>query len=207
MLQSNPNFESRPLPDRPAGGPAGFGAPRAPADEVEMSKIPVLGKTLLFRGELTAEEDIILQGRVEGSIRHARNLIIGTEGSVLGDVYANHLTVEGLVEGDLHCTEAVIVRATAQVRGNIFAPRVGIMEGAFFNGRVEMDPKAAAHSAQAGGARQGARQPPSASRSEGPTGARAGTGAPASPAPGSAAPPLTNAATDQMLSTHNPGKR
>jgi cytoskeletal protein CcmA (bactofilin family) len=172
-----------------------------------MSKIPVLGKTLLFRGELTAEEDIILQGRVEGSIRHARNLIIGTEGSVLGDVYANHLTVEGLVEGDLHCTEAVIVRATAQVRGNIFAPRVGIVEGAFFNGRVEMDPKAAAHSAQAGGARQGARQPPSASRSAGPTGARAGTGAPASPAPGSAAPPLTSAASDQMLSTHNPVKK
>ena len=164
MLQSNPNFENSPFPAHPASGPAGFGAPRAPADDVEMTKVPVLGKTLLFRGELTAEEDIILQGRVEGSIRHARSLIIGTEGSVLGDVYANHLTVEGLVEGDLHCTEAVIVRATAQVRGNIFAPRVGIMEGAMFNGRVEMDPKAAAHSAQAGGARQGTRQPPSASR-------------------------------------------
>jgi cytoskeletal protein CcmA (bactofilin family) len=219
MLHSNPNFESSPFPNRPASAPAGFGAPRAPADDVELSKIPVLGKTLLFRGELTAEEDIILQGRVEGSIRHARNLIIGTEGSVLGDVYANHLTVEGLVEGDLHCTEAVIVRATAQVRGNIFAPRVGIMEGAIFNGRVEMDPKAAGHSAQAGGARQGTRQPPSASRGAAPgpattprpgasaaPGARAGGGGPTSPAAGSAAP-LTNAAADQMLSTHNPGKK
>jgi cytoskeletal protein CcmA (bactofilin family) len=190
----------------------------APADDVETPKLPVLGKTLLFRGELTAEEDVILQGRVEGSIRHARNLIIGTEGSVLGDVYANHLTVEGLVEGDLHCTEAVIVRATAQVRGNIFAPRVGIMEGATFNGRVEMDPKATAHSAETGGARQGTRQPPSASRGAAPgpattprAGASAATGgragAPASPAPGSAAGPLTTAAADQMLSTHNTGKK
>ena len=144
MLHSNPNFESSPFPDRTASGPAGFGAPRAAADEAEMPKVPVLGKTLLFRGELTAEEDVILQGRVEGSIRHARSLIIGTEGSVLGDVYANHLTVEGLVEGDLHCTEAVIVRATAQVRGNITAPNVSIVEGAHFNGGIDMEKKVTA---------------------------------------------------------------
>src|SRR5262252_10558680 len=177
MVHSNSSTERSVFPDQPASGTGSFGAPTAsggfgaprprPTEEVEPSRVPVLGKTLLFRGELTAEEDVILQGRVEGSIRHARNLIIGTEGSVLGDVYANHLTVEGLVEGDLHCTEAVIVRATAQVRGNIFAPRVGIMEGATFNGRVEMDPEAAAHSAQAGGARQGTRQPASRGAAQG----------------------------------------
>ena len=140
---TNTSTERSSFPERP---PSTFGAPprpTPPAEDVEAPRIPVLGKTLLFRGELTAEEDVVLQGRVEGSIRHARNLIIGPDGSVLGDVYASHLTVEGLVEGDLHCSEAVIVRATAQVRGNIFAPRVGIMEGATFNGRVEMDPGAA----------------------------------------------------------------
>src|SRR6516165_10298080 len=169
MLHQNSVPERSGFPDRPVSGAPGFGAPRpAPAEDAEASRIPVLGKTLLFRGELTAEEDVILQGRVEGSIRHARNLIIGTEGSVLGDVYASHLTVEGLVEGDLHCSEAVIVRATAQVRGNIFAPRVGIMEGATFNGRVDMDPNAAASAAgQGGAARQGMRQP---SASRGPAG-------------------------------------
>ena len=88
MLNSNPNFDRSNSPDRPAGGAPGYAPPRAPADSAE-TRIPVLGKTLLFRGELTAEEDVILQGRVEGSIRHARNLIIGTDGSVLGDVYAN----------------------------------------------------------------------------------------------------------------------
>src|SRR6516225_9881900 len=169
MLHSNPNFESSPFPDRTASGPAGFGSPRAAADEAEMPKVPVLGKTLLFRGELTAEEDVILQGRVEGSIRHARSLIIGTEGSVLGDVYAAHLTVEGLVEGDLHCSEAVIVRATAQVRGNIYAPRVGIMEGATFNGRVEMDPNAAAAQSGAGAARPAGRAAAGGNRSAAPS--------------------------------------
>ncbi len=209
MLHSNSNVERSSFPDRPASAAAGFGAHGAtPAGSAEAPRVPVLGKTLLFRGELTAEEDVILQGRVEGSIRHARNLVIGTEGSVLGDVYASHLTVEGLVEGDLHCSEAVIVRATAQVRGNIFAPRVGIMEGATFNGRVEMDPNAAsAHPGAAGSARQGARpaRPGSAA-----TGTRAGaTSAGASQPPASAAgTPLPNAAAvDQILSAPHPSRK
>jgi cytoskeletal protein CcmA (bactofilin family) len=220
MVFSNSSTERSSFPERPPSGPPAFGAPPRPtpaAEDVEAPRIPVLGKTLLFRGELTAEEDVVLQGRVEGSIRHARNLIIGPDGSVLGDVYAAHLTVEGLVEGDLHCTEAVIVRATAQVRGNIFAPRVGIMEGATFNGRVEMDPNAAAaHAGQASAARQNTR-PPAAAR---------GTASPSTPARPNATPaasgrtasnagasassgnaPLTNAAVDQMLSTQNPVKK
>src|SRR6516164_5579448 len=169
MLHSNPTFDRGAFPERSATPAPGQAPSRPGPTEDAEARVPVLGKTLLFRGELTAEEDVILQGRVEGSIRHARNLIIGTEGSVLGDVYAAHLTVEALVEGDLHGSEAVIVRATAQVRGNIFAPRVGIMEGATFNGRVEMDPNAAAAQAgQAGGARQSTR-PPAATRGTAPT--------------------------------------
>jgi cytoskeletal protein CcmA (bactofilin family) len=191
-MYSSPNFERAMLPERgPLSGPAS--AAHDMAEDAPAVKMPVLGKTLLFRGELTAEEDVILQGRVEGSIRHARSLVIGTEGSVLGDVYANHLTVEGLVEGDLHCTEAVIVRATAQVRGNIFAPRVGIMEGATFNGRVEMDPGAAAQTPQQGGSRQGTRQPAAPPRSG---------GAPASSAPGRAgAAPASSAARSSPAPT------
>jgi cytoskeletal protein CcmA (bactofilin family) len=234
MLQSNSNFERAGLPERaPHAGAAGSGPGYAStADDPETRQIPVLGKTLLFRGELTAEEDVILQGRVEGSIRHARNLIIGTDGSVLGDVYASHLTVEGLVEGDLHCTEAVIVRATAQVRGNIFAPRVGIMEGALFNGRVEMDPGAAALQAGQAGSRQSTRQggasPRAASaptssapgRSGGAAAAasspaRQGASNSAAATPASAAPAsgastgsaLSNSAVDQMLSAQTSNRK
>ena len=225
MLHSNSNFERAGFPERTAHTGVTPSSPgyTATAEDAETRQIPVLGKTLLFRGELTAEEDVILQGRVEGSIRHARNLIIGTDGSVLGDVYASHLTVEGLVEGDLHCTEAVIVRATAQVRGNIFAPRVGIMEGALFNGRVEMDPGAAQAGGQ-GGARQGARQ--GASRPATPASAsagRPGSAPAATPRAGAAATvaaatqasggasstgaPLANAAVDQLLGSQTQSKK
>jgi cytoskeletal protein CcmA (bactofilin family) len=191
MLYTNSNAERAPLPERPYT-PGSHTAAHEPAADDEAAKIPVLGKTLLFRGELTAEEDVILQGRVEGSIRHARNLVIGTDGSVLGDVYAAHLTVEGLVEGDLHCTEAVVVRATAQVRGNIFAPRVGIMEGATFNGRVEMDPGAAA---QGGPRPKPPQTPPSRSGNSQPSGARSGSAPAAAPARSAATPAAPATAT------------
>lgn len=101
-------------------------------------KIAILGPTLRFKGELSAEEDFVLQGRIEGSINHTQSVTIGSEGSVLGNIHARKVTVEGSVEGDLHGTESVIVSETARVTGNIYAPRVGIVEGALFSGRVEM---------------------------------------------------------------------
>ncbi len=101
-------------------------------------KASVLGKTLIFKGELSADEDLVLQGRVEGSIHHTQSLTVGVDGVVIGDVYARSIVVEGTVEGDLRGSSSVLITATAKLRGNIAAPRVGIMEGAIFNGSVDM---------------------------------------------------------------------
>jgi cytoskeletal protein CcmA (bactofilin family) len=109
-----------------------------PPRQSEQKAIAVLGPTLRFKGELSAEEDFILQGQLEGSINHTQSVTIGTDGSVVGNIHARHITIDGKVEGDLHATEAVVVHATGELTGNIFAPKVGIVEGAFFNGRVEM---------------------------------------------------------------------
>ncbi len=214
MLQANSNFERTVPTERHPQGDSALGAPAhdVGAGDAELSKIPVLGKTLLFRGELTAEEDVILQGRVEGSIRHARNLIIGTDGSVLGDVYARHLTVEGLVEGDLHCSEAAIVRATAQVRGNIFAPRVGIMEGATFNGRVEMDSPSSSQTGPADASRPNPKQPVARPPGQMSGATRQGAGVPRTPASGSApespsSGSLTEVAVEKMLNPQITAKK
>jgi cytoskeletal protein CcmA (bactofilin family) len=124
--QSPPAMQ--PPPARPAATPA-------PGTE---RRVAVLGPTLRFKGELSAEEDFILQGRIEGSINHTQSVTIGTEGVVLGNIHARVVTIDGSVEGDLHGTESVVVNATGRVSGNIFAPRVGIVDGALFNGRIDM---------------------------------------------------------------------
>jgi cytoskeletal protein CcmA (bactofilin family) len=127
--------------------------PRAPEVRVPEPAVraSVLGPTLRFRGELSAQEDLIVQGSVEGSITHTQSLTIGTDGSMKGDIRARVIVIDGKVEGDLYATESVSIRVTAKVKGNVFAPRVGITEGAFFQGQVEMQPSGAAvqeHSAR-----------------------------------------------------------
>ena len=136
--------------------------PRAP--EVRASdtapRASVLGPTLRFRGELSAQEDLIIQGSVEGSITHTQSLTVGTDGSMKGDIRARVIVIDGKVEGDLYATESVSIRATAKVKGNVFAPRVGITEGAFFQGQIEMQPSGAAVQEHSARLRQAAMTPP-----------------------------------------------
>jgi cytoskeletal protein CcmA (bactofilin family) len=121
------------------------GAPPV-ASKAPERKTAVLGPTLHFKGELSADEDFILQGRIEGSINHTQTVTIGTDGSVVGNIHARVITIDGSVEGDLHGQESVIVNQTGRVTGNIFAPRVGLIEGSFFNGRIDMGEARAAAS-------------------------------------------------------------
>ncbi len=157
---------TRPEPRVP--GDARSAAPRTPepqrAPEVKIaegaSRASVLGATLRFKGELSAQEDLIVQGSVEGSITHTQSLTIGTDGTMKGDIRARVIVIDGKVEGDLYATESVNIRATAKVKGNVFAPRVGISEGAFFQGQIEMQPSGAAVQEHSARLRQAAQSPP-----------------------------------------------
>lgn len=100
--------------------------------------VMILGKTVAFNGELWADEDLILLGRVEGTITHTSAVTVGPGGTVIGDIEARVVTVKGTVEGDIEATELVVVTPTGCVFGNIAAPRVGIVEGASFTGSVRM---------------------------------------------------------------------
>lgn len=166
-----PRLEPRVDPRPPGARPPEHRAPEARAPEVraDVPRASVLGPTLRFRGELSAQEDLIIQGSVEGSITHTQSLTVGTDGTMKGDIRARVIIVDGKVEGDLYATESVSIRATAKVKGNVFAPRVGITEGAFFQGQVEMQPSGAAvqeHSARLrqAAAGPGALEPPAVDR-------------------------------------------
>jgi cytoskeletal protein CcmA (bactofilin family) len=101
----------------------------------------VIGPTLFFKGDLSAEEDLLIQGRVEGSITHTQRLTVGAQGTVKANIRAELIVVEGTVDGDLEAEKSVFVKETAKVRGNIYAPSVSILEGACFSGNIDMDGK------------------------------------------------------------------
>jgi cytoskeletal protein CcmA (bactofilin family) len=119
-------------------------APPAPAaPQPAPGTTCVLGPTLHFKGELYGEEDLEFQGQLEGTIEHTRSLSIGKEGGVTGNIRAKFVIVEGRVDGDIYASESVQVRQSAKVKGNIYAPRVGIAEGANFSGSIDMNHKGA----------------------------------------------------------------
>jgi len=124
-----------------------------PYDKPTSTTSSVLGPTLKFKGELTANEDLLIQGQIEGTINHTSSLTIGQEGKVKADVKAEYISVEGKVDGDLAGSKAVVVKEGADVQGNIFSPTVTLREGATFNGSIDMtgkeQPKANAPEKQA----------------------------------------------------------
>ena len=102
----------------------------------------VFGPTLRFKGELKAQEDIKIEGRIEGSIHHQQRVIVGTKGEVVATVNAQSIDVDGKIQGDMVAKKSVKVSQSAVVRGNIRAPSVSITEGANFNGGVTMEQNA-----------------------------------------------------------------
>jgi cytoskeletal protein CcmA (bactofilin family) len=107
-------------------------------------RVSVLGPTLKFKGELHADEELLIKGRIEGSITHTQRITVCPEGTVAANVRAQTIVVEGTVTGDLQAEKSVMVKETAKLRGNITAPNVSIVEGAQFNGGIDMEKKVAA---------------------------------------------------------------
>lgn len=103
----------------------------------------VIGPSIHIDGDLRGEEDLLIEGEVNGTVQLKNNsLTIGSKGKIRADVYAHSIHVEGFMEGDLYGSERVNIRKSAQVRGNITSPRVTLEDGARFKGSIEMDPQA-----------------------------------------------------------------
>lgn len=115
-----------------------------PYDNAKSRSASVLGPTLKFKGELSADEDLLIQGKIEGSIKHTSSLTIGESGHVKADTSAEYIVVEGSVDGDLHGARSVKVRESANINGNISSPSVSLVEGATFNGNIDMSGEVAA---------------------------------------------------------------
>jgi len=112
-----------------------------PYDKPTSTTSSVLGPTLKFKGELTANEDLLIQGQIEGTINHSSSLTVGQEGKLKANVKAEYISVEGKVDGDLAGSKSVVVKEGADVKGNIFSPTVTLREGATFNGSIDMTGK------------------------------------------------------------------
>ncbi len=121
---------------RPAAAPAPAGQ-RAPAEV----KTAVIGPNIRIQGELSGDEDLVVEGRVEGKISVSKGLRIGPQAQVNAEVKAHHVVIAGRVIGNVVATEKVEILPSGILEGNIRAPKIAIAEGAQFKGSVDMGGK------------------------------------------------------------------
>ena len=101
-----------------------------------------IGSSIFIKGDLTGEEDLVIQGRVEGKVDLKQNSVtIGKNGRVKADIYGKLVTIEGEVVGNLFGQDQIIIRGTGNVLGNVSAPRISIEDGARLKGSIDMDGK------------------------------------------------------------------
>ncbi len=112
-----------------------------------MDKIVNIGQSIHIKGELTGNEDLTIEGKVEGKvILKDHNLTIGANGKLVAEVQAKTVMVLGEVTGNITADDKVEVAATGSMRGDIQAPRVVLADGAKFKGAIDMDMKKASSS-------------------------------------------------------------
>ena len=102
----------------------------------------LIGKAIRIKGELHGEEDLIIEGKVEGTIALKKNhLILERSAVIAASVEVENITIKGQMNGNTSASNRVEITADAKVVGDIKAPRVVMAEGARFRGAVDMDVK------------------------------------------------------------------
>ena len=116
----------------------------------------MIGPSIKIKGEVSGDEDLLIQGQVEGTITlKANQLVVGESGQVSADIVAKTIRIDGKVNGDITGTENVVISKLGNVCGNIISPRVLLEDGAIFKGSIDMNPSDSA----AKPAPQAAREP------------------------------------------------
>jgi cytoskeletal protein CcmA (bactofilin family) len=126
-----------------------------------------LGPDASFKGELSFEKGLRLQGRFEGKINTAGRLHIAKEAKMQADVDAGAVVVEGDVKGNLNAADRIELKQTARYEGDLRASKLVVDEGAVFSGHVTVGPEAVKN--RPAGSQATAQQPSRAIGGNGPT--------------------------------------
>ena len=100
-----------------------------------------LEKSVVVKGDLSAPEDLTIEGRLEGTITvRGHTLTVGDNAQIKAQIFAKVAIIRGTVHGDVTATEKVEILATGSLDGDVVAPRIAIAEGACFRGKMDIQP-------------------------------------------------------------------
>ena len=117
--------------------------------------VSMIGKSIVIKGELSADEDVVIEGQVEGNISLNQNVLtVGEHGKVKAKIAAKTVVVVGKVWDSIIAAENVDIRDTSLVEGDIYTSRLAMAAGAYVRGRIDIPQsqsgRAAARAADSG---------------------------------------------------------
>ena len=101
----------------------------------------VIGSSIVIDGEISGDEDLVIQGTVKGKISLRESLYVEGSGVVEADIETQNVEIAGRVTGNIQASDKVELKADCRVVGDVKAPRILIADGASFKGNVDMDTK------------------------------------------------------------------
>lgn len=128
-------------PAKPASGSGGDASRRAAetGQRDRAEEIVTIGAAATIRGDITGKGNLIISGRVEGTVDLPENdANLEASGFMDGGILARNVNIRGKVQGDIEAKRKVTIFATGIVVGTIMSPRIQIEDGARFKGRIDM---------------------------------------------------------------------
>ena len=123
-------------PSQPAPASSAGTRPSAPTSRA----VSTLGASIEIKGKITGEEDLQIDGKVEGSVvLNGQRLTVGRSGQLNSEVWARDVVVYGKLTGNVHASDRVEIKKDGSVTGDITTARISVEDGAYFKGRIEIE--------------------------------------------------------------------
>jgi len=139
-------------PQSPASASAGSrtnasASPSVSASASTSRGLSCLGASLEIKGKISGDEDLQIDGRVEGAIAlNGQKLTVGRNGKLSSEIFARDVIVYGNVTGNIHANDRVEIKKDGSVTGDITTARISVEDGAYFKGRIEIERTGKQHS-------------------------------------------------------------
>lgn len=99
----------------------------------------IIGRSIILKGELSANEDLLIEGQFEGTVNLQDHcLTIGSNGKVKAEIQARQVVILGFVNGNISAREKIEVRRSGNVTGDLTSASIAIEEGAYFKGSIDI---------------------------------------------------------------------
>jgi cytoskeletal protein CcmA (bactofilin family) len=137
--QPSPSSQPGSHPAATATAPAMASTHPAPSS----GGVTVIGESLRIQGTLTSNEEIVVNGELNGQLQMNHRLTIGAKGKVEAGVQAKEVIIAGSVKGNVDAAERITLRAGANLVGDVKTAGIVIEDGAYFKGGIDITRPAA----------------------------------------------------------------